>query len=258
MDEDVFLGEIRLFAGILVPRGWVLCNGQLLSASDNPYLFSLLGNSFGGDSSHFAVPNLAPLKLRDDITIPYIICTTGDFPVRGVSAFLGEIRLLAAPNTQYWPENFTACNGATLQVNDNQALFSVLDTAYGGSVTDQGGTFLLPSLPPLQPTQGPGIAYQICAQGFYPTNTGRMEGYVGVLRNWAPVHPYNLPQNWSTCSAQPMTVGPDNIKLFEIIGLRFGGFNQVFHLPNANPLPTAQGPALPYLICTDGLFPQFS
>lgn len=63
--SDPFVAEIRIFAGNFAPRGWALCNGQLLPISQNTALFSLLGTTYGGDGrSNFALPNLqgsAPL-----------------------------------------------------------------------------------------------------------------------------------------------------------------------------------------------------
>lgn len=54
-----FLGEIRMFGGNFAPRGWALCNGQLLSISSNSALFSLIGTTYGGDGrTTFALPNL--------------------------------------------------------------------------------------------------------------------------------------------------------------------------------------------------------
>ncbi len=41
------------------PVGWALCNGQLLSISQNTALFSLLGTFYGGDGkTTFGLPNL--------------------------------------------------------------------------------------------------------------------------------------------------------------------------------------------------------
>jgi microcystin-dependent protein len=41
------------------PRGWALCNGQLLPINQNQALFSLLGTTFGGNGTvNFALPNL--------------------------------------------------------------------------------------------------------------------------------------------------------------------------------------------------------
>jgi microcystin-dependent protein len=57
--SDQFVSEIRMFAGNFAPLGWALCNGQLMSISQNTALFSLLGTQFGGNgTSNFALPNL--------------------------------------------------------------------------------------------------------------------------------------------------------------------------------------------------------
>lgn len=56
---DPFLAEIRIFAGNFAPTGWALCNGQLMSISQNTALFSLLGTTYGGDGrTTFGLPNL--------------------------------------------------------------------------------------------------------------------------------------------------------------------------------------------------------
>jgi microcystin-dependent protein len=54
-----FVAEIRIMGFNFAPKGWALCNGQLLSISQNTALFSLLGTNFGGDGkSTFGLPNL--------------------------------------------------------------------------------------------------------------------------------------------------------------------------------------------------------
>lgn len=54
-----FLAEVMMFAGNFAPRGWLLCNGQLMPLSQNTALFSLLGTSYGGDGrTTFGLPNL--------------------------------------------------------------------------------------------------------------------------------------------------------------------------------------------------------
>ena len=53
-----YLGEIRMFAGNFAPRGWAMCNGQLLSISSNSALFAILGVTYGGNgTTTFALPN---------------------------------------------------------------------------------------------------------------------------------------------------------------------------------------------------------
>ncbi len=56
---EPFLGEIKIFAGNFAPRGYALCQGQLLAISQNSALFSLLGTTYGGDGiTTFALPDL--------------------------------------------------------------------------------------------------------------------------------------------------------------------------------------------------------
>lgn len=56
---DPFLAEIIMFGGNFAPRGWALCDGQLLQISQNQSLFALLGTTYGGDGrTTFALPDL--------------------------------------------------------------------------------------------------------------------------------------------------------------------------------------------------------
>jgi microcystin-dependent protein len=56
--SEPFLAEIRIFACNFAPKNWALCNGQLLSISQNTALFSLLGTYYGGDGRvTFGLPN---------------------------------------------------------------------------------------------------------------------------------------------------------------------------------------------------------
>ncbi|CAA0096567.1 Uncharacterised protein [BD1-7 clade bacterium] len=59
MSADPFLGEIQPFGFNFNPRGWALCQGQLLPISQNTALFSLLGTTYGGDGrTTFGLPDL--------------------------------------------------------------------------------------------------------------------------------------------------------------------------------------------------------
>jgi microcystin-dependent protein len=64
--SNPFLAEIRIFTGNFAPKGWALCDGQLMPISQNTALFSLLGTTYGGNgTSNFALPNLqgcAPMQ----------------------------------------------------------------------------------------------------------------------------------------------------------------------------------------------------
>lgn len=56
---EPFLGEIRMVGFNFAPRGWALCDGQLLAISQYTALFSLLATTYGGDGrSTFGLPDL--------------------------------------------------------------------------------------------------------------------------------------------------------------------------------------------------------
>jgi microcystin-dependent protein len=54
-----FLAQIEIFSFNFAPKGWALCNGQLLPINQNQALFSLLGTMYGGDGRvNFGLPDL--------------------------------------------------------------------------------------------------------------------------------------------------------------------------------------------------------
>jgi len=57
--SEAFIGEIRMVSFTFAPRGWAMCDGQLLAINQNQALFSLLGTTYGGDgTTNFALPDL--------------------------------------------------------------------------------------------------------------------------------------------------------------------------------------------------------
>jgi len=57
--SEPFLAEIKIASFNFPPKGWALCNGQLMPINQNQALFALLGTTYGGDGrTNFALPNL--------------------------------------------------------------------------------------------------------------------------------------------------------------------------------------------------------
>jgi microcystin-dependent protein len=79
--SNPYVGEIRMFAGNFAPTDWALCNGALLSISQNTVLFDLIGTTYGGDGqSTFALPNLngaVPIHAGNSGASTYIIGQSG-------------------------------------------------------------------------------------------------------------------------------------------------------------------------------------
>ncbi len=115
--SNPFLAEIRIFTGNFAPKGWALCDGQLMPISQNTALFSLLGTTYGGDGkATFALPNLqgcAPmqagqgpgLSLRDlgetagEQTVTLL---QTDMPAHSHSAIAGGSGGSPLPGTNLW------------------------------------------------------------------------------------------------------------------------------------------------------------
>src|SRR5580698_8601307 len=70
---EPFLSEIRIMSFNFPPKGWALCNGQLLPINQNQALFALLGTTYGGDGRvNFGLPNLqglTPIHMGQGFTL---------------------------------------------------------------------------------------------------------------------------------------------------------------------------------------------
>ena len=70
--SEPFLAEVRIVGFNFPPRGWALCDGQILPINQNQSLYSLLGTTYGGDGrTSFALPDLrgrTPIHVGGGIT----------------------------------------------------------------------------------------------------------------------------------------------------------------------------------------------
>lgn len=67
-----FLGEIKIFTCNFAPKGWAFCDGQSLPNAQFGALFGLLKNTFGGDATHFKLPDLrarVPIHVGNNHTL---------------------------------------------------------------------------------------------------------------------------------------------------------------------------------------------
>jgi microcystin-dependent protein len=115
---DPLLASIILFAGNFAPRGYYLCQGQILSIASNTALFSLLGTTYGGNGvTTFALPDL-----RGRVPV-------GQGQGPGLSSYeLGEVS---------GTENTTL-----LVTNLPQHSHALIATSEAGSTSDPTGAFL--------------------------------------------------------------------------------------------------------------------
>ncbi|KAA1426184.1 phage tail protein [Nocardioides antri] len=104
--SEPFLSEIRLFSFNFVPKGWAMCNGQLLPINQNQALFSLLQTTYGGNGqTNFALPDL-----RGRVPIHF-----GNGHHRGERAGSESVTL----NIQQLPQHLHFMNGSTVATGGN-------------------------------------------------------------------------------------------------------------------------------------------
>lgn len=150
------VGEVRRWPGERVPAGWLPCDGRELPIVGHERLFAVIGTAFGGDGQiNFKLP-----QLDADHEVRYLINLAGDFP-KGASTltFASEIVMFAGTAL---PTNWAFCDGQSMTIRQNQALFALCGTRFGG---DGKATFALPKL---AFEANPAIRYAIAVHGIFP------------------------------------------------------------------------------------------
>ncbi len=163
------LGEIRLFAGNFAPRGWALCQGQLLAISSNDELFSLLGTIYGGDGrTTFGLPDFrgrVPVHQGTGPGLsPYRIGSKGG--VEQVTLNVNEI-----PSHNHLPQANTTVGGSPNPTNgffgaSNEDIFASTSDVNMGDTLPNGGNLPHPNHMPFL-----AMNYIICIAGLYPSRT---------------------------------------------------------------------------------------
>jgi microcystin-dependent protein len=92
-----------------------------------------------------------------------VLWTKPQSAMAGASPFLGEIETFAF---NFCPTGWAALNGELLPINQNQALFALLGTSYGG---DGQTTFALPTAKPIFTATGAVLQQCIALQGIFPS-----------------------------------------------------------------------------------------
>lgn len=170
-----------------------------------------------------------------------LMCTTA--PVRAFDthgeSYLGSICLFAG---NYAPEGWAFCDGSILPINQNCALFSLLDTTYGG---DGRTTFALPDLRGRVPVgygAGPGLSF--CQFG----QTGGAETVV--------LSPQQVQLNVDTLALDDETADPEGTAALAITNPANVAGAQSASLGDTQAHDNRQpGFALNYIICLNGYYP---
>jgi len=168
---EPFLAEVRIFSFVFAPKGWALCNGQLLPINQNQGLFSLLGTTYGGDGRvNFALPDLRG-------RLPVYIGGTQRFTLgeRGGE----QAHTLTASET---PQHFHFFQATSEAATTNIAVGAVLAASSSGGYNSPGAGALT-TLVPAEVTNVGGsqahlnmmpfltLSFCIALQGIFPSQT---------------------------------------------------------------------------------------
>lgn len=135
MSTEPFIGEIKIFGFNFAPRGYMTCQGQILSIAQNTALFSLLGTMYGGNGqTTFALPDLqgrrpigqgqgpglSPYQMGQVAGTENTTLTTANMPmhVHGLTAAKTSIPVNSAVADANTPD------GAYLAANNATALYA--------------------------------------------------------------------------------------------------------------------------------------
>jgi microcystin-dependent protein len=162
---EPFLAEIRIMSFGYAPKGWAMCNGQLLPINQNQALFSLLGTTFGGDGRvNFALPDQ---RARVPIAVGsgHVLGEKGGAPA--VTLSISQL----PTHTHVVNANTAAQNGVNNPVNNFlgggnnvYAPPQSLTTMNPGTVTNTGGSQAHTNMQPFL-----ALTFCIALQGIFPS-----------------------------------------------------------------------------------------
>ena len=187
--SEPFVGEIRAFGFNFAPRGWSLCQGQLLPISSNSTLFSLLGTYYGGDGrTTFGLPDLqgrtaigqgtgAGLTPRsmgqksgyENVTLSTLQIPSHSHAVDNVQA---EVKCSVTPANQTSPvgnsiaANASGNNTKRFSDQDPVAPMKAASVALSGATGATGGSQAHSNMQPWL-----AINYSIALVGLYPSRS---------------------------------------------------------------------------------------
>jgi len=166
---EPFLSEIRIMSFGFPPKGWALCDGQLLPINQNQALFSLLGTTYGGDGRvNFGLPNLqgrAPIHMGSGHTLGERGGEQGH--TLSISELPTHVHTLNASTTQATtptPDTNTVISASTPQNAFGGAAGLVAMAA--NSIANTGGSQAHLNMQPFLV-----LNFSIALQGIFPSQT---------------------------------------------------------------------------------------
>jgi microcystin-dependent protein len=178
---EPYIGQIMAVAFSFAPRGWALCQGQLLNISDNQSLYALIGTHFGGDGrTTFALPDLrgrvavgigtgvglSPVDMGGRGGAEYVTLTLDQIPAHNHTvAVKNEHGTVALPANQYLAGTFKPGRG-TEAIESNSYADTQDSTLNAQTISNTGGSQGHINMQPYL-----GINYIIALEGIFPSRS---------------------------------------------------------------------------------------
>jgi len=152
-----YIGEIRMTGFNFAPVDWALCNGQLISISQNTTLFQVIGTTYGGDGENtFALPNLQSrfavhqgskagntLVLGESGGSETVTLTTAQMPAHSHAAVCAPlVGNVASPSAAYWSTDPQGNTAAYNEAGGSSMAGGALAAAGSGQPHDNRQPFL--------------------------------------------------------------------------------------------------------------------
>ena len=170
--------------------------------------------------------------------------------------YTSEIRLMAFA---FPPSGWALCNGQTLGISQNTALFSLLGTAFGGNGTS---TFKLPDLQGMVPMHvGNGFNFGTTSgESAHTLTVSEMAGHNHVLNASSAEASSGIPAaNLALAPGAALTKSPEEVDIYAPLGNPLPAFDTSAigmaggDLPHENRQPFT---VVSFCICLNGIYPS--
>lgn len=176
---DPYIGEIRMVTCAYPPRGWAVCDGQLMQINQHQLLYSLIGTTYGGNgTTNFALPDLRGRLAMDE--------GNGNTPGQNGGSETVPLSANSLPAHSHSFTNVSVTengNSGNGSLNSPSGNYPARNPTRGNEYSTQSTSFsaptTLPSASLSMTSQGGGLAHAnmapytvvyfiICLEGIYP------------------------------------------------------------------------------------------